>query len=115
MRKMRGLLSIYVRDREPVVHCLDTAEALSAAARSLWWSSICGIMCMHTHRGAAVNGSFLINGCYNTRLILETITSWQELIQTVRESFLIFFFIAVLQYLMQSQTSPQILKKTGTT
>lgn len=34
-RKMRGLLSNFVKDRESVVHCLNTAEPLSAAAWSL--------------------------------------------------------------------------------
>lgn len=46
---MRGLLSDRVKDREPVVHCSHTAETLSAAAWTLWRSSICGTMCIRTN------------------------------------------------------------------
>lgn len=46
---MRGLLSGCLKDRGSVVPLLlKTAEALSAAAWSLWRSSICGTMCTGT-------------------------------------------------------------------
>lgn len=80
---MRGLLSDCVKDREPVVHCSNTAETLSAAAWSPWRSSICGTMCVrtntHTER-SRTKWRLLINVHDSVRLILETITSSRELL-----------------------------------
>lgn len=77
---MRGLLSGCVKDRGSVVHFLNTAETLSAAAWSLWRSSICGTMCISTSTHRGTKGRLLINVRYGKRLILESITSWEEVL-----------------------------------